>query len=272
MSLKSFLEISDVRARFSREFKSPPLRYKRDIIAPPRTKNYDLVGTAFDYLLQFLVERLNPSAIHNDETWIAEKGAKLLGKRTELRIAADQAIAQAKQNVSEFIRNGLLADELLTSALYLATIDPIYRVGLGHERIGLVSEQDVSDVRDIFTAIELPLFTAEKVCIINPTFGFSSDLVGGADADLIIDDTIIEVKTTKNFKVKRDHFNQLIGYYILHSISGIDGVFCGLDIRKVAIYFARFGYLHTVELTEVVNLTTLADFVIWFKQCAADES
>jgi hypothetical protein len=42
-------------------------------------------------------------------------------------------------------------------------------------------------------------FTSTKQCVMNPTFGDSSKDIGGADADIIIDDTIIHVN--KNFQI-----------------------------------------------------------------------
>lgn len=46
-------------------------------MAPPRTKNYALVGTAFDYLFRFEVQRRNPSA--NAGEWVATAAVDRLG-------------------------------------------------------------------------------------------------------------------------------------------------------------------------------------------------
>lgn len=46
------------------------------LIAPPGTKNYALVGTAFDYLFRFEVQRRNPSA--NAVEWVAMAAADML--------------------------------------------------------------------------------------------------------------------------------------------------------------------------------------------------
>jgi hypothetical protein len=51
MSLTSFLnKNSDVREQFKQEFQKPPLQVKKELLAPPLTKRYSTVGTAFDYL------------------------------------------------------------------------------------------------------------------------------------------------------------------------------------------------------------------------------
>ena len=61
-----------------------------------------------------------------------------------------------------------------------------------------------------------------------------------ADADLLIDKMLIELKTTKELKVRRDSYNQLIGYYVLATIGGIDGVKRRHSVEKLSIYFSRF--------------------------------
>jgi hypothetical protein len=70
MSLTSFLERKDVRERFRQEFDMPGMKTKRELLAPPLSNRYSLVGTAFDYLARFYVKRLNPDAI--TKAWIAE--------------------------------------------------------------------------------------------------------------------------------------------------------------------------------------------------------
>ena len=70
-----------------------------------------------------------------------------------------------------------------------------------------------------------------QLAILNPTFEGSRD-TGGADADLILDGCLTDIKTTINPKLKANWLYQLLGYVLLdysdqHSI------------REVAIYLAR---------------------------------
>ncbi|KUK14961.1 MAG: Uncharacterized protein XD53_1610, partial [Petrotoga mobilis] len=51
MSLTSFLKNKDVKSAFERAFKKPQFDLQAELLAPPLTNNYSLVGTAFDYLL-----------------------------------------------------------------------------------------------------------------------------------------------------------------------------------------------------------------------------
>ncbi len=70
MSLTSFLQNRDVKQRFRQEFSMPPMEVKREILAPPLSNRYSLVGTAFDYLMRFFLKWLNPDAVTTQ--WVAE--------------------------------------------------------------------------------------------------------------------------------------------------------------------------------------------------------
>ena len=84
------------------------------------------------------------------------------------------------------------------------------------------------------------------------------------DADLIIDDTLIDIKTTKNLKFERDHYDQLIGYYILNKIGGINGV-NNHKIQNIAIYFSRHGVLHSFPISPIEKNPKFDSMVEWFK-------
>lgn len=98
----------------------------------------------------------------------------------------------------------------------------------------------------------LNLFSPKKKIILNPTFGEGSTLVGGADADLIIDNTLIDIKTTKDLKISRPIFNQLIGYYLIYLIGGIDN-HKDVNIENLGIYFSRYNVLWTISTKEIGN-------------------
>jgi len=59
---------------FSCTLKSRDFRLKSPILAPPLTDCYGLLGTAFDYLLRFYVEKLNPGAKLD---WVGDQGLAL---------------------------------------------------------------------------------------------------------------------------------------------------------------------------------------------------
>ena len=83
-------------------------------------------------------------------------------------------------------------------------------------------------------------------------------MAGGADADLIIDDTLIDIKTTKSCSFTQDMYSQLLGYYAL---STMDGRFD--DITEIGIYFSRYSLFTTMPAPD---MKAVGEIVGWFKE------
>lgn len=307
MSLTSFLNIKDVRERFHELFPIPRLiNTKKEILALPLTTNYGLIGTAFDYLLRFYIKVLNPNAI--TRRWVAEGGLKLLKKcrkddniiindksklvrlksinklsdktiemfREEKKVSYNlvkKGISLSKEIYSLFLKDGKINDTLIKIALLLGKLDPIYRARYVPRKIKL-DNKDIKDLNNLITLVDPRLFKAKKICLLNPTFKKASELVKGADADLVIDDMLIDIKTTKYLQNKQDYFNQLIGYYTLYRIGGISGMPATNKIKRLGIYFSRHGYLQLYnikDITVIKDKDKFSEFVEWFKERAIQE-
>lgn len=260
MSLTTFLTKPDVREKFTKEFEKPRLQVKRDIVALPLTKRYSLVGTAFDYLLRFHVEYLNKRFVKR-RIWIAESALFLLSGKY-LR-TGERIISQAKKNLDRFLKTGKQTDKLVESALLLAGLDPIFRANVGHEYIGMVDSQDVEDLKNLISAVDIHIFKAKKRCILNPSFGKASRMVRGADADMIIDDMLVDIKTTKKLELPKHYFHQLIGYLTLYHLNGRRRKSLP-EINKLAIYYSRYSYLHIIQVEDVTSPKKFTRFRKWF--------
>ena len=274
MSLKDFVRESDVRERLMAEFETPFVAATPDLRAPPLTKNYSLVGTAFDYLLRFYIERLNPGA--KTRTWIAEEAAfGEVGVGDEL-ISLDEIVNKAKRQYKDYLLSGNVTDDLLAATLKLGQLDPLRRRGdlfwdsSFFGKLGRIDPLDITDLKQLIALVNPDLFRAAKCAILNPAFGRASHMMGGADCDLVIDDTLLEIKTTKRFAIEREYFNQLIGYYLLSRIGKIAGAPPAHSIRKLGIYFSRFGYLWTFDVTRAITESRLAHLTSWFKKRAQE--
>jgi len=280
MSLTSFLNNKDVKERFRQEFAKPKLGEKKELLAPPRSKRLSLVGTAFDYLLRFRLQRLNPEAIR--QQWVAKEAILRLsigningatydidtgtieGTNDPLVDKAERYFNDAWIEHERYIGTGKLTDSLIRSTLRLAQLDTYYRSGYIDENFGRTYKADIDDLRQLLDLVNLEQFRAERLCMLNPTFGDASRLVSGADADLLIDDTLIDIKTTRRFELRREYFDQLMGYYTLYKLGGIGGLTPIPEITKVAIYFARYSYLRVFELKDIIQVATFPDFIQWF--------
>jgi hypothetical protein len=275
MSLTSFLKLKDVNEKFKTEFATPAFNKGLEILAPPLTANYSTVGTAFDYLLRFYLQQLNPKAKTSE--WVAEN--PVLGDEIQIgrkNFSLEKFIAKAKKHHAEFLETGKITEELIESVLSLAQIEGLYRSGRYEDemllnKLGVIDPQDVKDLRHLIKVVQPKFFRAKKLCILNPTFGRASELVCGADCDLIIDDTLIEIKTIKNLELDRSHYNQLLGYYILSTIGKIAGTPSGYSIKKLGIYFSRFGHLWLIDVAKITDQKKLTPFLKWFEKRARQE-
>jgi hypothetical protein len=84
--------------------------------------------------------------------------------------------------------------------------------------------------------------------VLNPTFAGSID-VGGADADLIVDGCLLDIKTTINPRVEAQFLYQLLGYVLLDYTNQY-------GINSVGLYYARQGVTLRWPLEEVLPLLT----------------
>jgi len=263
VSLTSFLKMSHVKAEFTKTFSFKAPKLSGELLAPPQTTHYSLIGTAFDYLLRFHIERLNPDTSKGH--WVAELGVSMTRNKPEVYQKLKPLIDTMKDGpYSDFIKTGNLSESLFASTIVLAKLDMIYRIGRLEPDIMDYQNEDILDLKNLISIVDDSKFKSKKFCTLNPGFGNASSLVGGADADMVIDDTLIDIKTTKNLKFEREHYNQLIGYYILSKIDKTSGL--NEKIKKIGIYFSRHGILQTIPTSQIDENPKFDSFVKWFEK------
>lgn len=270
-----------VRNRMSQDFPRPKLRVAADLRVPRASPSPSLIGTAFDYLLRFYLQRANSHAVARK--WVAERAHKAIssygdagillfaGERLlpcgKVRDCMARYIRDAKRHVAEFMAGESLSTDLLRSTLKLAHCDPYYRSGRIGERFGRPRTIEIEELRQLAEATDWSVFESKRVCLLNPTFGQGSTMIGGADADLLLDDTLIDVKTVGDLRVTALDWRQLIGYAALNVHFPIGG---GKPhpIRKVGFYFSRHAHLVTWPLAELVDMEKFAAFAAWLRDYA----
>ena len=235
----------------------------KDCLACPRTRNYSLVGTAFDYLVRSELKRLHPGAIENG--FIAENSIALVDKRIMLsghfqalnaRIGEKELHSMKNTAVkyrverSAFIANGILNDDFIEATIRFARMDVVFRAGLYDDVEKEVESLDIEDMRALYNLIPEELKKPDKGILLDPTFGKASAKVGGADVDLIIGDIMVDIKTTKDMKLDEYLWSQIVGYLILvdeaHRNEGALP-----KIENLGLYFSRYGYLWKIKASYV---------------------
>ena len=109
--------------------------------------------------------------------------------------------------------------------------------------LGVPWSQDLAALYQLFWEKHRSLF--DLAAITNPHFAGSA-AIGGADADLIVDHQLIEVKTTIKPTLGQDWVWQLIGYLLLDW----DDTY---EISGLGVYSSRHGVLTTWPLNEFLR-------------------
>jgi hypothetical protein len=269
MSLSTFVERKDVKEYLRLNVVKPWFQVRAEIKAPPLTTSYGWTGTAFDYAMRFYLQKINPSA--KVRRWLAEESAFLVVRsrsetaRTKKRVL--RIIEAAKDCVRSYLkgrRDAKPDTELIRAAVDLAQLDLVYRIGLLDLRP--INNMMVEDISNMLALVRPEEFRAKRTCVLNPTFGAASELVGGADGDLFIDGTLIDIKVNKHLEMGRDVFNQIFSYFCLSCIGGVDG--CRGRVSCIGVYFARYGVLHRLPIKSFVEPHRLPTLLTWFKTAA----
>lgn len=314
VSLTSLLADRDVRMLFKETFNFKPFDIGAELKAPPVTKRYSMVGSAFDYLARWWLKRKFPRT--NEKPWVAEAAVNVLRMRAgelvviktengslwepvddwldengklkrrpgdnvqvshatgvtpekkRLASLAARTLESAKSAQRDYLRTGQATDGMFEAVIGLANLDVVFRAGIT-DQVGTTPDAgDVSDLRSLWRTLETGgLRNIGEPLALNPTFGPASGLVGGADADIVANGLLVDIKTTKKGRFERQYFDQLVGYWALSIIGDINSYDGRID--SLGIYFSRHGVLSTLPLPEISNVD-LNRFLAKFKQMAAD--
>ena len=261
MSLTTILQNKDIRKLFTEEFKKPKIQLEGEIKAEPTTSNYAEVGTAFDYLLRFIIQQQFQEKT-TAYPWIA-----LITRKEFLSSPmVDQFLEYSEKYHKKFLDDGILRKEIMLSTLKLAKLDSIVRVPTLEftHTPKHPNKEDIIDLEKLASIINMKDFKVKNKCLLNPNFHFASSLVDGADCDLVIDNELIDIKTTKKFQITRDMFNQILGYYTLAYINDGFGVDRGIkweEVDKIGFYFSRYGQKVMYDIKDIINFKTYPMFV-----------
>lgn len=164
--------------------------------------------------------------------------------------------------------------ELYEVAVRLAMLEQIARARIDPSTVDLDYVFNNPVRADVIRELEMMIHLFEENFIIpeiikknssvsfNPHFGVSSLLVGGADADVYINGTLYDFKTTKDNSLKKKDNLQMIGYYLLDELSyyaGSEEFDFGdyHSIDRVAFYKARYGEIEYCDVQKHFTAETL---------------
>lgn len=203
-----------------------------------------------------------------------------LSRASQEEICAYRCVKEKESKLN--YSNNITINELCHAAYYFAKVEHIMRSGILPENIktSLLNEPEEEVIKDLaqLCSVFSDAFvfsgrvTVDSDVVFNPTFGVLIPMcIGGADADIYIDGSLYDFKTTKDYSYKWQNIAQLLGYYLLYlaAIALNEPRFSlnGYVVEKVAFYKARAGeieYLNISSLGKDKILNALHSFVSFF--------
>ena len=166
-----------------------------------------------------------------------------------------ESLINLEQIFQDFIgSDNCLSDELLMDCLYIGIEEQWLRshYEIHESRIKTpLSEKAYLDYKGIVSVFQnnfLNNVSSDANVIFNPIFGDASSCLGGADGDVIIDNSIIDFKCSKNINLQHaSHSKQLAGYCILNHAIPVH------KINRMCIYSGRTGILHQYVIDATID-------------------
>jgi hypothetical protein len=185
----------------------------------------------------------------------------------EVSARARKIVEEAKAAVATYLRlrrsSRATQTDLAAHAVRLAYLEDVYRASRLDPAFEVADPEDVEDLLRLLAIVPFGSLIHDTIVLLNPNFGETSKLVGGADADLITGDMIVDFKTTKRDSMQPDDLDQLFGYFLLaRHQRQTDPMFP--EINRLALYFCRHGQLWTVDRTAWTDHPEFAEVEKWF--------
>ena len=170
-----------------------------------------------------------------------------------------------RQTVIQQIQDGEDNIDLSKAALKFANWDPYKRAGYYNPEWDKIEQADAEELEALYKVWQEKFVLNDDDIQMNPAFGDSSRLVGGADADLIVGTTLIDWKVINKPRTGlRENMAQLLGYAALAHLEG-------QTIEHVALYFGRHGQTVTVKIEDLTDIP-LATIAASIKKLSLEDS
>ncbi len=130
-----------------------------------------------------------------------------------------------------------------------------------------LGKEDIADLDALLSIVPWHELVHPDVMVLNAAFGKASELIGGAEADLISGDLLVDIKVSNKSEMNGAHFDQLLGYFILSRFQ------CATDplaprIDRLGLYFARHGFLFSMPASDWTNRPDFLALEQWFLERA----
>ena len=247
-------------------------------IRPAEEVPWGTLGTAFDYRMRYhfavtpseeLVAYKGAKRVSNEDGWVVDgQSTPNIWYREETSLAEstvegffrdlDETLIKLR-SVGRRLDNGeeeLLLQYCVVLALFeqcfrtlASTNSPLFSVGKNpttEDLLNLAKPHWIEDLSALTQGMENQVDSQKFVKIsLNPKFAGSID-VGGADADLILDGCLLDIKCSANAKIGKLEVYQLLGYILLD----YDNQY---ELERTGFYMARQCQSITWSINDLIG-------------------
>jgi hypothetical protein len=268
-----FITKSEVRKRISREYPNPGEGAESNLEIEHVSYEHSLLGQAFDYLIRMWLES-QCNEVHDPHEgrlggdWTANlsyTSRRLIRsawgpESEEENEAINVALRRADRKREQFRKTGMNANNAIDAALVYSGLDHNIGIDDGTVEANSFEDEIVTELQALFHLFRKQDVLIGDSVIISPDFGERSCILE-VHGDFIVEDTLIDVKTTENPEFDAEYWRQLLAYYILNDIhreliqnrEDREMEVPYPHISTVGVYFARYGELKTVDVDDYLQ-------------------
>ena len=118
----------------------------------------------------------------------------------------------------------------------------------------VVTPEMVNDLSNLIRIIDCQDFAY------NETFAYRIHLLG-VTLDFLLDDLLLDVKTTSSATLSLAYYDQLVSYFMRFLLLKNHFFVSDLFIQSIGVYFARYGYLYKVPVEQVIDIQKVESFI-----------
>lgn len=256
MSLTAILRSAEGRDFFSEKIRNPGIEPEPETRVPPEAESPQRVGMAFDYALRAGLEARYDAV---ERRTVAETAINELNDRAVMGDVGvdvhkvEKQLQDSLQVLSSVTDAETLPRDAARACYRLAGMEVFHRSRYTDQVNQAVTDTEIEELQSLFELVPWERFEPADHLYLNPTFGEASKLVRGADADLVVDDIVVEIKTAKRQRPRIKTFRQLGSYAMFARQYGLNGQSSPVPTSQLGIYFSRAGELRMWSFDEVVE-------------------
>jgi hypothetical protein len=318
--VSEFIKIDEVRQEIDSTYPNPGGDVETELEVENNGYGHLLIGNAFEFLCRVLLYRRGTNIIQSMQRTFGDQTPRFTGddhppiivqrfngmrwedhpeissqsewdelienrpvwerRRSAVTWTEDEELSQLAE---QYVQTGMNTKGVVKAALINAGWKPSEEVHSWVDREAF--EADVlAEMEALFRLLREQEWTEGETVFEKPTFGGHRHILPG-EGDFIVDDFLVDIKTTENRSFTNSFWRQILLYYVLNDIQrvlhDVEGWTYGKEafkgeypkINRVGVYFARYGELKTVDMRELIDdQDRYEEFRAWLVDRAIEEN